>query len=95
MHCLNRFFTDIILNSMPDSLRFIYTGMIRIAHDIKLFAISSSMPDPGPHLLHLQVNDDTEADLYPKLQTACTFIGRYIMYNKFYMFQYTRVNNVK
>lgn len=30
--------------------------------------------EPGPHLLHLQVNDEVEADLYSKLQNACAFI---------------------
>nr|XP_022343310.1 serine/threonine/tyrosine-interacting-like protein 1 [Crassostrea virginica] len=30
--------------------------------------------DPGPHLLHIQVEDNNEADLYSKFQTACTFI---------------------
>ncbi|KAK3083863.1 hypothetical protein FSP39_004313 [Pinctada imbricata] len=31
-------------------------------------------PDPGPQLLHLQVDDDNEADLFSKLQNACVFI---------------------
>ena len=36
-----------------------------------------SFSDPGPHLLHIQVEDNNEADLYSKFQTACTFIGKY------------------
>ena len=35
-----------------------------------------SFSDPGPQLLHLQVDDDNEADLYSKLQNACLFIGK-------------------
>lgn len=43
----------------------------------KLILFFSSFSDPGPHLLHIQVEDDNEADLYSKFQTACTFIGNY------------------
>jgi len=30
-------------------------------------------PDPGPHLLHLQVEDENETDLYSSFKEACDF----------------------
>lgn len=33
-----------------------------------------SMSDPGVHLLHLQQEDNEDADLYSKFQTVCMFI---------------------
>ena len=34
-----------------------------------------SFPDPGPHLLHLQVEDENETDLYSSFKEACDFAG--------------------
>ncbi|KAL5017250.1 hypothetical protein ScPMuIL_006839 [Solemya velum] len=34
----------------------------------------SFFSEPGAHLLHIQMNDDNEADLYSKFETACDFI---------------------
>lgn len=30
-------------------------------------------PDPGPHLLHLQVDDDNDADIFSHFEDACEF----------------------
>ncbi|CAG2251096.1 DUSP24 [Mytilus edulis] len=38
--------------------------------------------EPGPHLLHCQVSDDNDADLYSKFQTACQFIDTHIEKNE-------------
>ncbi|KAK3586407.1 hypothetical protein CHS0354_013111 [Potamilus streckersoni] len=34
--------------------------------------------EPGPHLLHLQVDDSNEADLYSQFQVACSFLDTHI-----------------
>lgn len=38
--------------------------------------------EPGPHLLHCQVSDDNDADLYSKFQTVCQFIDTHLEKNE-------------
>lgn len=57
-----------------------------IASYFKSLLFFSSFSDPGPHLLHIQVEDDNEADLYSKFQTACTFIGNYMHYDSWFQY---------
>lgn len=36
-----------------------------------------SFPEAGPNLLHIQVDDSTDAELQGKFELACKFIGEY------------------
>ena len=39
------------------------------------FCSICSFPESGPHLLHIQVEDRNDADLYSHFATACAFLG--------------------
>ena len=38
-----------------------------------------SFKEQGQHLLHIPVEDETEADLESKFETACAFLGKAIV----------------
>ena len=41
-----------------------------------IFSLSFSFKEPGPQLLHIQVEDSNDAKLYHHFEPACKFIGK-------------------